>query len=157
VSTLAVILIHDTYFYWTHRWMHHPSVYRWVHAVHHRSTAPTPWAAFAFHPIEAVIESGSLVPLVWLVPLHPGAILISVIYLALMNVLGHLGYEFFPAWVARTGLWDWQNVTTHHDWHHRTMRGNYSLYFNFWDRVCGTNDPAYRAQFLALKRAALDP
>jgi lathosterol oxidase len=55
-SVLAFILIHDTYFYFAHRFMHWKKIYPYVHRIHHMSTNPTPWAAFAFHPVEALIE-----------------------------------------------------------------------------------------------------
>ena len=45
-------IIHDTYFYWTHRLMHHKKLFPVFHLVHHHSTNPSPWAAYAFHPLE---------------------------------------------------------------------------------------------------------
>ncbi|MDX1603840.1 MAG: sterol desaturase family protein, partial [Salinimicrobium sediminis] len=50
VSLLIILLLHETYYYWVHRWMHHPRVFRIVHKVHHDSRIPTPWTAFSFHP-----------------------------------------------------------------------------------------------------------
>ena len=35
-----MIFIHDTYFYWTHRLMHHKSLFKLFHLVHHKSTNP---------------------------------------------------------------------------------------------------------------------
>jgi sterol desaturase/sphingolipid hydroxylase (fatty acid hydroxylase superfamily) len=32
----------------------------------------------------------------------------------------------------------WLNRSTFHNDHHRLFRGNYGLYFTFWDRVMGT-------------------
>ena len=58
LSFVLIVLIHDAYFYWSHRFMHHPKVFKHVHLVHHRSTNPSPWAAYSFHPLEAVIEAG---------------------------------------------------------------------------------------------------
>ena len=49
-SVACGIVLHDTYFYWTHRMMHHRWLYPWFHRVHHQSTNPTPWAAYAFAP-----------------------------------------------------------------------------------------------------------
>src|SRR3990167_8043746 len=41
-SVPAGLLIHDFYFYWMHRFIHLPGIYSRVHAVHHRSTNPSP-------------------------------------------------------------------------------------------------------------------
>ena len=57
LSIFLMILLHDTYFYWMHRMMHHPKIFKWVHRTHHQSTNPSPWAAYAFHPIEAFVEA----------------------------------------------------------------------------------------------------
>src|SRR5688572_31068310 len=40
-SLIALILLHDAYFYWTHRLLHHRWLFRF-HAVHHRSRNPSP-------------------------------------------------------------------------------------------------------------------
>ena len=40
-----MIFIHDTYFYWTHRLMHHKRLFKLFHLVHHKSTNPSPWTA----------------------------------------------------------------------------------------------------------------
>ena len=56
VSFLIVLFIDDMFFYWSHRAMHHPKLYKFFHRVHHESTDPSPLTAFAFHPSEAVIE-----------------------------------------------------------------------------------------------------
>ena len=53
LSVVCAILLHDTYFYWTHRMMHHPKLFRWFHRTHHLSHNPTPWTAYAFDPLEA--------------------------------------------------------------------------------------------------------
>src|SRR5690348_2579296 len=35
ISIALIILIHDAYFYWTHRLMHHPRLFRLFHRTHH--------------------------------------------------------------------------------------------------------------------------
>jgi sterol desaturase/sphingolipid hydroxylase (fatty acid hydroxylase superfamily) len=80
-SIFLIILVHDTYFYWTHRLMHHPAIYRWFHKVHHLSTNPSPWAAMAFHPLEAVVEAGIIVLVAFLFPVHPLAIGIFLLFM----------------------------------------------------------------------------
>ncbi|MDZ4287756.1 MAG: sterol desaturase family protein, partial [Prosthecobacter sp.] len=47
-SIVIAILLHDAWFYWTHRLMHHRKLFRLFHRVHHLSHNPTPWAAYAF-------------------------------------------------------------------------------------------------------------
>ncbi len=147
LSIPAMMVVHDTWFYWIHRLMHHPRLFPYVHAVHHASRTPTPWAAFSFHPLEALLEFG-IVPIALVVlPLHPTALLLFATWSMLWNVAGHLGFEFFPRGFARSAAGRWLNTPTHHDLHHRYGRYNFSLYFNFWDRVMGTNHPRYAEIF----------
>jgi len=142
-SLAALILLHDTWFYWTHRLMHWRRLFPLMHRVHHLSHTPTPWSALAFHPTEAVVQA-MVFPLVALVmPLHPLGALLWLIYMFVINVWGHLGFELFPAGFRRHWLFRWHNTTTHHDMHHQHVNGNYSLYFNFWDRVMRTNHRDY--------------
>ena len=142
-SLIAMIGLHDTWFYWTHRLMHWRRLFALMHRVHHLSHTPTPWSALAFHPTEAVVQA-LVFPLtaLWL-PLHPLVALLWLIYMFVINVWGHLGFELFPAGFRRHWLLRWHNTTTHHDMHHQHVNGNYSLYFNFWDRVMRTNHRDY--------------
>ena len=71
-TTVFIIFFHDTYFYWMHRLIHHPFLYERVHAVHHLSKDPTPWAAFSFHPSEAVLEILFVPFLIFTIPLQWG-------------------------------------------------------------------------------------
>ncbi|TNE69711.1 MAG: fatty acid hydroxylase family protein [Bacteroidetes bacterium] len=138
LSVVLVIVLHDTYFYWMHRLMHHPKLYRYIHLVHHKSVNPSPWAAYSFHPVEAVIEAGILPLVLFLMPLHPIAIMAFVTIMLWFNVYGHLGYELFPKWMYDHPLGRWLNTSVYHNLHHERFHGNYSLYFTFWDRVMGT-------------------
>ncbi|WP_036057837.1 sterol desaturase family protein [Leptospira noguchii] len=146
-SLLALIFLHDTYFYWTHRMMHHRLLFKYFHLVHHKSINPSPWAAFSFHPLEAIVEAG-IVPIVsFVLPLHPGVMIVFFVYMTSLNVLGHLSYEFFPSWFLKNKFTNWHNTTTHHNMHHKYFNCNYSLYFNFWDKVMGTNHEKYKENF----------
>ncbi|MEP6859607.1 MAG: sterol desaturase family protein [Deltaproteobacteria bacterium] len=49
--------------YWTYRAMHHPWLFRRVHRIHHLPHNPSPWAAYAFAPGEALVHA-LFVPLV---------------------------------------------------------------------------------------------
>lgn len=146
-SIFLMILVHDTYFYWTHRLMHARSIYRVVHRVHHLSTNPSPWAAMAFHPLESVIEGSVIVVIAFLFPVHPLAIGIFLLFMMIYNVYGHLGYELYPKGFAKSSIGKWINTSVSHNQHHQTFRGNYGLYFLWWDRWMGTIDPAYEQMF----------
>src|SRR5690606_28803648 len=93
VSLAAILLIHDTYFYWMHRLMHHPRLFNALHRVHHVSTNPSPWAALSFQPAEAFIEAAVVYVIVFALPVHRAAILTWLLIMMLYNVYGHLGYE----------------------------------------------------------------
>ncbi|MDQ3145013.1 MAG: sterol desaturase family protein [Pseudomonadota bacterium] len=138
-SVLAFLLIHDTYFYWTHRLMHRPSWYKRMHAVHHASRPPTAWAAMSFHPWEAV--SGALVVplLVFLIPIHAAMLGLVLAIMTLMGVTNHMGWEMFPRGVVHGKLGKWLITASHHQLHHHKYRCNYGLYFRHWDRLCGTD------------------
>ncbi len=146
-SILLMILLHDTYFYWTHRLMHWKPLFKSVHRVHHLSNNPTPFAAYAFHPLEAVIEAGIIPLAAFTIPYHRSAMGIFSLYSLTLNIMGHLGYELFPEGFASHKLFKWHNTSTHHNMHHRLVKYNYGLYFNFWDRVMNTNHPDYERIF----------
>ena len=149
-SILIAIVVHDTWFYWTHRLMHHRRLFRWFHRVHHQSTNPSPWAAYSFAPLEAAVQACIFPLLVFTVPMHPLAFLAFMIWQITFNVVGHTGYEYLPAWFMRSWLGKVLNTPTNHIQHHERMRGNYGLYFNVWDRLMGTNHPDYESRFEAV-------
>lgn len=150
-SIALMVLVHDTYFYWIHRLMHHPRLFRLVHLEHHKSTNPTPFTAFSFHPLESVVEFGVVPLFALLIPVHTSAFFIFTVWSMVFNVLGHSGYEFSPSGFTRNWFFRWFNTPTHHNMHHTMSACNYSLYFNFWDRLMGTNHPEYDAEFENIK------
>lgn len=153
-SLVALILAHDTWFYWTHRLMHWKPIFPYVHLVHHKSHTPTPWASFAFHPLEAVVEAAIFPVVTLFLPVHPLVALLWLLYMTGMNVLGHCGFEILPRGFTRHALFRWHNTTTHHDMHHRFVHCNYGLYYNIWDRLMGTNHSRYEDEFDAVKARA---
>jgi sterol desaturase/sphingolipid hydroxylase (fatty acid hydroxylase superfamily) len=141
VSVLLLILLHDAYFYWTHRLMHHRLLFKHFHRLHHRSHNPSPWAAYSFAPAEAFVQGIFLTGIAFVLPLHPLAILVFILHQIFRNALGHSGFEIFPARWQRHPLLKWINTTSHHHLHHSKGRGNYGLYFLWWDRLMGTEHP----------------
>ena len=138
LSLVWMVLLHDAYFYWIHRFMHWKPIYRHVHLVHHRSTNPSPWTAYAFHPVEAALEAGIIVLIAFTLPVHIVAIILFAVFQIAYNVYGHLGFELYPQGFHKSALGRWVNTSVSHNQHHSRFSGNYGLYFLFWDRVMGT-------------------
>jgi ring-1,2-phenylacetyl-CoA epoxidase subunit PaaE len=147
VASFALLLfINDTYFYWSHRAMHHPKLYKFFHRVHHESTDPSPLTAFAFHPSEAIVENALAFVLPFVMPLHFGVILAWQLFDMLNNVLGHLGYEVYPKGWVKIPVLKYKTASTHHNMHHQRFNGNYALYFTWWDKWMGTEFKDYEAR-----------
>jgi lathosterol oxidase len=142
-----MLLIHDTYFYWVHRLMHNPRLFRWFHSAHHKSSNPTPWVAYAFHPLEAVIESLIFVIFLLTIPVHSIHLTLFFIFSLVYNVYGHLGFELYPKGFNRHWLGKWLNTSVSHNMHHQFFKGNYGLYFTFWDRLMNTMHTKYDQTF----------
>jgi Delta7-sterol 5-desaturase len=147
----AMFLVHDTYFYWMHRAMHHPRLFKLFHAIHHQSTNPSPWAAFSFQPLEAFFEAGIFVLLIMMMPLHLIHLFVFFLVMMVYNVYGHLGWELYPAGFSKHPIGKWINTSVNHNQHHQFFKGNYGLYFLFWDRVMGTLRTDYDSQFDKVK------
>jgi Delta7-sterol 5-desaturase len=149
----GIILAHDAYFYWVHRAMHHPKLFKTFHRHHHRSTAPTPFAAYSFAIPEAFVMA-AFVPLWQLFVATPGWVLFAFLnFQIIRNVMGHAGIELMPRWWLSTPLTRWVNTTTHHELHHGGgFTRNYGLYFTFWDRLMSTEHRDYADSFTRATR-----
>lgn len=146
-SLALTIVLHDAYFYWTHRLMHHPLLFDRFHRLHHESQSPSPWAAYAFGPLEAVIQALFLTILIFVLPLHVTVIYLFMLHMIVRNVIGHSGFELFPRGVPAHAVLGFLTTNTHHDLHHSSRGFNYGLYFTWWDRLAGTEHPNYREVF----------
>ena len=158
VSFVITVIAHDAYFYWAHRIMHHPRLFRTFHRRHHRSHNPTPFTAYSFDLAEAAVMASFTVIWELIVPVSWVGFTAFLIHQIARNVIGHSGYELFPARKDGKPLFDWMTTVTHHDLHHSQAGYNYGLYFTWWDRWMGTEHPRYHARFAAAagpRRAAL--
>jgi sterol desaturase/sphingolipid hydroxylase (fatty acid hydroxylase superfamily) len=139
LAPLIYLFLHDTWFYWTHRFMHRPGPFRAMHAVHHASRPPTAWAAMSFHPYEAATGAIVIPALVFLVPIHVAMLGVVLLVMTVMGVTNHMGWEMFPRSLVHSRLGAWLITASHHQRHHENYRCNYGLYFRHWDRLCGTD------------------
>lgn len=147
LSVLLYLALHDSWFYWTHRWMHRPRAFRLAHAVHHASRPPTAWAAMSFHPLEALVGAVVIPGLVFVIPIHAAMLGLVLAIMTVMGVTNHMGWEIFPRRIVHSRIGGWLITASHHQLHHERYSCNYGLYFRFWDRICRTDSglaDAYR-------------
>ncbi len=139
LSFFIYLIIQDTYYYWAHRAMHHPRLFRVMHAGHHHARHPTPFSSFAFDPAEAVVTAWLLPVMVFVIPIYIGALIALVAIMTVASILNHSGWEVFPRVFVDSALGRQLITATHHSHHHIRFNANYGLYFRFWDRLMGTD------------------
>ncbi|MEI6948743.1 sterol desaturase family protein [Paraflavisolibacter sp. H34] len=147
VSLVVSLLLHETFYYWLHRWMHHPRVFRRVHKVHHDSHITSPWTAFSFHPLEGLLQAVYLPLLLLVLPVHLYVLLAQLTIMTFSSVINHLDIEIYPKGFHRHFLGRWLIGATHHSLHHKQFKYNYGLYFTFWDKWKKTESPQYEQLF----------
>ncbi|MBX9852186.1 MAG: sterol desaturase family protein [Cytophagaceae bacterium] len=146
-SMFIVMFIHETYYYWLHRAMHHPKIYKHIHKTHHDSVTPSPWTAFSFHPAEAFLEALILPLILFFIPVHYYVLLTYLILMTLSSVVNHLNIEIYPYGFEKHWLGKWLIGATHHSLHHSQFRYNFGLYFTFWDKLAKTECPDFKKLF----------
>ncbi|ORZ34921.1 hypothetical protein BCR44DRAFT_1461501 [Catenaria anguillulae PL171] len=114
----------DMCIYWIHRWEHHPAVYSYVHKPHHAWKVPTPFAAYAFHPVDGVLQALPYHIYPFLFPLHKYLYLGLFLFVMAWTVFIHDGAYF----VSGTFI----NGAAHHTVHHLEFNFNYGQYFTLW-------------------------
>ena len=80
-------------------------------------------------------------------PYHSSALVKFSLYPILLNVIGHLSFEMFRKGFASHRFFKWHNTSTHHNMHNRSVKCNYGLYLNIWDRLMKGNHPCYEEAF----------
>jgi sterol desaturase/sphingolipid hydroxylase (fatty acid hydroxylase superfamily) len=146
-SIPLMLVLHDTYFYWVHRAMHHTKLYKRFHLTHHRSHNPTPFTAYSFAIGEAVVMYAFIPLMMLLIPLHSSAVAIVLLIMIFKNAIGHCGYELFPKNTLSNPILKHLTTVTHHDMHHEKAGGNFGFYFTWWDKWMGTEHVNYKSRF----------
>lgn len=88
----VLILWREFHFYFVHRLIHYPVLYRWVHYLHHKNYRPISWSGMAMHPVEHLFYF-SVVLIHLVVPSHPIHFILNSQHTALTPSGGHHGYE----------------------------------------------------------------
>lgn len=121
------------HFYWIHRALHWPPLYRIAHALHHRNTNVGPWSGLSMHPIEHILFFSSIL-IHALLAAHPIHILFHMQHQALTAATSHTGFEgLMVKDKNRLAL-----GTFHHQMHHRYFECNYGNLEMPWDKWFGS-------------------
>lgn len=147
LSVLIVLTLHETYYYWLHRWMHRPKIYRKIHKWHHDSIETTSLTSFSFHPLESILQAVVIPIAILIVPMHLYLLLFLLLLMTLSATINHAGVEIYPKGFEKHWLGKWIIGATHHDLHHKEFRFNYGLYFTFWDKWMHTESPRFEEVF----------
>jgi len=147
VSLVIFMLLHETYYYWLHRWMHNPVVFKIVHKVHHDSNITSPFTAFSFHPAEGLLQAIFLPIMLMILPMHYYVIIVLLALMTFSSVINHLDIEIYPKKFHKNILGKWLIGATHHSLHHKQFKYNYGLYFTFWDKIKKTESPLFERLF----------
>lgn len=147
VSLLISMFVHETYYYWLHRWMHQPKVFRLLHKVHHDSNTTSAWTAFSFHPLEGLLQAIILPITIIIIPIHVSVLLFQLTIMTFSSVINHLEIETYPANFHKHFIGKWIIGATHHSLHHKQFKYNFGLYFTFWDRWKKTESPKFISLF----------
>ena len=140
LSLAMYMLLQETYYYWIHRWMHRPRIFKLVHKVHHDSRIASPFTAFSFHPLEAILQAIFIPALLCIIPIHLYVIVVLLVIMSISSVINHLDIEIYPTQKAKL-FTRWVIGASHHAQHHKQYKYNYGLYFTFWDRWKNTESP----------------
>ncbi|MEZ4872880.1 MAG: sterol desaturase family protein [Bdellovibrionales bacterium] len=138
ISAPLFIFFIDATFYWSHILMHRSPFFWKAHEKHHTFINVTPWAAYAFHLGEAVINAGLLFTMLVVFPWHPYAMLAFSLLTISYNGMLHSGFDFMPKSWRKHPILKFMNTPSHHIYHHQRGDCNFAFFFTFWDKWMGT-------------------
>lgn len=124
---VVCILAQDTLFYWTHRWLHTPRLFRAIHRKHHDFRFVRGHAVSYFHPLELAVNLMSFILPAILLGVHLWTFGLWIIIRVYETVEAHSGYAF-------------TKFASRHAYHHLyASRGCLGSFFGLWDRLMGTD------------------
>lgn len=138
IQYLVALAVVDTWIYFTHRLCHvNKTLYRIVHAQHHRLYVSYAYGAVYAHWLETLfLDILSFVLAGEIARLSPRQSMLFGSYATIKTISDHCGYVF---------PWDPfrlvnNNGAVFHDLHHQSwgVKHNFSTYTVFWDNILGT-------------------
>jgi plant 4alpha-monomethylsterol monooxygenase len=124
---LACILLQDTIFYWSHRVLHRPALFKKIHVKHHTFRHVRGHSAEYAHPVESMVNLVALMLPAIVLQVHLLTFAVWMLVRVVETVYAHSGYAF-------TGL------ASRHAFHHMyAAKGCLGSFFGVWDRLMGTD------------------
>jgi lathosterol oxidase len=131
---LAMPVLTSSHFYFIHRLLHWPPLYRPVHRLHHRNIHTGPWSGMSMHPVEHILYLSSVL-VHFVIPSHPVILLLHLYSRSLGPAFSHSGFEKLKLGdTSVVGAADF-----HHQLHHRFFECNYGTTDAPWDKWFGTD------------------
>ena len=128
-----LILWASFHFYWIHRALHWPPLYRIAHALHHRNINVGPWSGISMHPIEHLLFYTNFL-IHFIIPSHPMHIMFHGYMQSIHPIFSHSGFEkLYVADKERANMGDF-----FHQLHHRYFECNYGTVEMPWDKWFGS-------------------
>ncbi|KAJ6632603.1 C-4 methyl sterol oxidase, partial [Mycena sp. CBHHK59/15] len=130
-------IFEDIFHYFAHQALHYGPLYKHIHKIHHKYSAPFGLAAEYAHSAEVAILGTGIIagPLLYChfnSNLHISTVYIWITLRLFHAIDAHSGYDF---------PWSLQHI--HHDFHHMAFTNNFSTSFRWRDCLFGT-DNKYR-------------
>jgi len=152
-------VLEDLFHFFAHRALHWGPLYKHIHKVHHKYSAPFGLAAEYAHPAEiAILGTGTIgAPLLYCAcrpHLHLFTVYIWIVLRNFQSIDAHSGYDF--PWSLHHFIPFWSGAA-HHDFHHMSFVNNFSTSFRWCDWLFGTDKKyrAYCARMSAMKKINL--
>lgn len=128
------LIVEDVGHYWLHRILHTQYLYKTIHKIHHKYSAPFGFAASYSHPLEVLILGIPTFVGPVIIGCHYSTFFLWVLFRQLDAVGTHSGYDLPHLF----DLLPYYGGIKVHDFHHKNFIFNYSSRFTFMDKWFGT-------------------
>uniref|UniRef100_A0A7M4EY32 Fatty acid hydroxylase domain-containing protein n=1 Tax=Crocodylus porosus TaxID=8502 RepID=A0A7M4EY32_CROPO len=136
LQIFGCFVIEDTWEYFTHRLLHHKTLYPYLHKVHHNFQAPfSIQATYVSHAETVIIGTGFFFGMLAFCH-HLFLLWLWVVARVAQNTHVHSGYDV--PWDPLR-LVPFAATARYHDFHHLNGQGNYASIFTWWDELFGTD------------------
>jgi len=123
----------SAHFYFVHRLLHWPPLFKRVHKLHHNNIHIGPWSGMSMHPVEHILYISSVL-IHFVFASHPVIVLLHLFTRCLAPAFSHSGFEK----VIIKNKTVTESADFHHQLHHKYFECNYGNVDMPWDRWFGS-------------------